>query len=73
MEKIISQEERIRRAEEIYNRRRYENRKDKYYINSQSINRQSENITLNVKSKLAKKMIIQIIVCIIIYAGIYIL
>ena len=26
MERILSQEERIRRAEEIYNRRRYENR-----------------------------------------------
>lgn len=69
MERIVSQEERIRRAEEIYNRRRYENRSN----NSYSARRQTEDISIDIKSKMAKKMVIQMIICVIIYAAIYVI
>ena len=49
MERIISQEERIRRAEEIYNRRRYEDRNTYYARNK---NRQDEDISSSIKIKL---------------------
>lgn len=69
MEKAISQEERIRRAEEIYNRRRYENR-DRYYQPTSRI--RSENKTvIKTKKKIIRKMLIQIFVCTIIYLLIY--
>lgn len=62
MEKIISTEERIRRAEEIYQRRR-----------NQGV-RLTGN-TVNISSKpdvsLFKKMICKIIICIIIYSAFY--
>ena len=61
MERIMTVEEKIRRAEEIYERRR-----------------QGENkpiATVNVREKkdikLLKKMIIQILICVLIYLGIY--
>lgn len=69
MERIVSQEERIRRAEEIYNRRRYENRSN----NSYSSRRQNEDISIDIKAKMAKKMVVQMIICVIIYAAIYII
>lgn len=68
MERIISQEERIRRAEEIYNRRRYEDRNTYYARNK---NRQDEDISSSIKIKLVKKMVIQMLVCVLIYAVIY--
>lgn len=69
MEKAISQEERIRRAEEIYNRRRYENR-DKYYQTAPRT-RIKDRTTTRAKKKIIRKMIIQILVCTIIYLLIY--
>lgn len=69
MEKSISQEERIRRAEEIYNRRKYENR-DKYYQTAPRT-RIEDRTTTRAKKKIIRKMIIQILVCTIIYLLIY--
>ena len=62
MERAISVEERIRRAEEIYEKRR------------QGVNRPITKVPVNNQKKdvkLLKKMIIQILVCISIYMGIY--
>ena len=62
MERAISVEERIRRAEEIYEKRR------------QGANRPITKVPINNQKKdvkLLKKMIIQILVCISIYMGIY--
>lgn len=62
MERTLSQEERIRRAEELYYRRR----------NAVSAPRTRE-ITVNPKKnyKLLKKIIVQVVVCIGIYLAIY--
>ena len=58
MEKILTSEEKIKRAEEIYNRRRLEGYRNK-------------TATVSVNSKkdymLLKKMIIQILICFVIY------
>lgn len=58
MEKILTSEEKIKRAEEIYNRRRVEGYRNK-------------TATVSVNSKkdyiLLKKMIIQILICFVIY------
>lgn len=63
MERTISVEERIRRAEEIYEKRRQgENR---------PITKVTVNNTQKKDIKLLKKMIVQILVCISIYLGIY--
>ena len=63
MERAISQEERIRRAEEIYSRRKSQN------------SRREEYATLNVGEKreygLFKRMAIQIIACLMIYSAFY--
>lgn len=64
MERAISVEERIRRAEEIYEKRR------------QGANRPITKVPVNSQkkdAKLLKKMIIQILVCISIYMGIYVI
>ncbi len=66
MEKTMSMEEKIRRAEEIYMRRKGQNIELSRDKNNQ-INTQKKDI------KLLKKMIIQIIVCILIYGIIYII
>lgn len=62
MERILSQEERQRRAEELYNRR-------------QNAVNTVRTTTVNVKHKkdykLLKKIFVQIIICILIYAVIY--
>lgn len=66
MERTISQEERIRKAEEIYNRRRQENNRtyrEKYARNEE----RNENI--NIKGRMLRRLIIQILVCLIIYLG----
>ena len=66
MEKTMSVEEKIRRAEEIYMRRKGQKIELSRDKNNQ-INTQKKDI------KLLKKMIIQIIVCILIYGIIYII
>ena len=67
MERIMSVEEKIRRAEEIYKRRRGEN------INKQATVNINANTNDNNKDvRLLKKMILQIIVCMFIYFVIYI-
>lgn len=61
MERTMSVEEKIRRAEEIYERRK------------QGISKQVATVNVNNKKdiKLLKKMIIQILICITIYLTIY--
>lgn len=74
MEKSISQEERIRRAEEIYSRRRYNNRYGEIlYRSGETRNRYQPQETRKIKGKMINKMIIQMIVCVIIYTCIYML
>lgn len=72
MERILSQEERIRRAEEIYNKRRYENR---YNANQYAyIERRRDSAKPNsvkTKKKIVKKMMLQIVICTIIYFAFY--
>ena len=62
MERVLSQEERIRRAEELYARRRM-------------INESRTSATVNVEGasegKLTKKLMIQFVLCIIIYTCFY--
>ena len=63
MEKALSPEERIRRAEEIYYRRK---------MNTQYKNYARANVSKNKKDfGLLKKMILQILICIIIYVIFY--
>ena len=62
MERTISVEERIRRAEEIYERRKEGNNRPIATVN---VNKEKKDI------KLLKRMIIQILVCILIYLIIY--
>ena len=66
MEKAISSEERIRRAEEIYNRRRMQTNTEKSY--SANI-RSKEKINLG----LFKKMFLQIVICLLIYLIFYLI
>ena len=65
MEKFISQEERIRRAEEIYNRR---NKSNNCHYKEERKNLKDKS---NNKKKIKNKMIIQIIICTIMYFIIY--
>ena len=63
MERVLSDEEKIRRAIEISQRRN-----NRYRVT----NIQKENITNNKKEyKLFKRMFVQIIICILIYSGFY--
>ena len=62
MERVMSTEDKIRRAEEIYNRRR---------TNQLKTRTTKVNINNNKDIKLLKKMIIQIIVCLSIYSLFY--
>ena len=74
MEKSISQEERIRRAEKIYSRRRYNNRNgESLYRSGETRNRYQPQETRKIKGKMIDKMIIQMIICVIIYTCIYML
>ena len=74
MEKSISQEERIRRAEEIYSRRRYNNRNgESLYRSGETRNRYHPQETRKIKGKMINKMIVQMIACVIIYTCIYML
>ena len=65
MEKVLSQEERIRRAEELYNRRRGLN--DSNYRNSYRYNYKEDNVKITFR----KRVVYQIIVCLIIYLVLY--
>ena len=67
MEKTLSQEERIRRAEEIYNRRRmeYEKNFSKRYINYSPKSKRS------LKERIIRKMLLQVFICLAIYIGLY--
>lgn len=64
MERVISPEERMKRAEEIYYRRKAQGVR----VTTTSVNIGKEN-----KISLGKKMIIQIIVCLIIYLGFWLI
>ena len=64
MERVITPEERMRRAEEIYNRRRVQNR---VRVSSSNVN------TGNKKYKLYKKLILQIAICFVIYFIFYLI
>lgn len=66
MEKAISPEERIRRAEEIYARRKSGNM-------GTSIPYARVNVGETRKARPIRKMLIQICICIVIYAGFYVL
>lgn len=68
MEKMISVEERIRRAEEIYNRRNSINGNERYTYKDYSKNKNQ-----NKNYKIIKKMIIQIIICFMVYAIFYVI
>ena len=59
MERIVSPEERLRRAEEIYYRRRNQGVR----VSTATVNVGSKN-----KTTIGKKMVIQILVCVIIYS-----
>ena len=63
MERTISSEERIRRAEEIYNRRKIQN--------GVRVSTSRVNTTSNSKLKLYKKLIKQILTCFAIYLAFY--
>lgn len=65
MERTVSQEERIRRAEEIYNRRRIANG---VRVSSSSVNRAEKK-----KVSLFKKMIMQLVICSVIYIIFYLI
>lgn len=64
MEKTLSPDEKIKRAEEIYYRRK-----------QQDINRKSAKVNVSSKKDfgMLKRMILQIVICIVIYSGIYII
>ena len=64
MERTISSEERIRRAEEIYRKRR-SNDNIRIYSN--------KNERINSKQNIIKKMILQMLICLMIYFIIYLI
>lgn len=68
MERTMTPEERIKRAEEIYNRRNnYRNNYNTHRIREEKIDSQTG------KKKLAKKMLVQIGICTLIYAFIFLI
>ena len=60
MDRLISDEERIRRAEDVLERRR-----------NTDLRISSDNFTKSEPTSKVKKMFIQILVCLLIYCGIY--
>ncbi len=64
MERVVSSEERIRRAEEIYNRRRMQTG---VRVPSSRVNTYNRNETFPDKYKLYKKLILQVAICFVIY------
>lgn len=65
MERTISQEERIRRAEELYNKRRQDRNDRMYYYTKQ------DRTGNGIKARITKKVVAQLIVSLAIYLGIY--
>lgn len=69
MERVLTQEERIRRAEEIYLRRK--NTRPQYRDTRETINARQEP---KIKSiKLFKKMALQIVICLLLYCIFYLI
>lgn len=68
MERTISVEERIRKAEEIYNRRRQDNVR---IYGDRSNRNETKYQDSTVKRKITKKILIQIAVCLVIYLALY--
>lgn len=66
MEKTLSVEEKIRKAEEIYYRRKGVNNEQKY-VKREQVDESKKDV------KLLKKMVVQIVICLIIYAAFYII
>lgn len=66
MEKTMSVEEKIRKAEEIYYRRKGVNNEQKY-VKREQVDESKKDV------KLLKKMVVQILICLIIYAAFYII
>lgn len=64
VERVISSEERIRRAEEIYNRRRMQTG---VRVPSSRVNTYNRGETFPDKYKLYKKLILQVAICFVIY------
>ena len=62
MERVLNQDERIRRAEEIYARRR----QNMQYRTSATV-----NVDRTQPNNLTKKLLIQFVVCLLIYSGFY--
>ena len=69
MERVLTQEERIRRAEEIYLRRK--NREPNIEYKNVAVDRTQEKI--NNKSKLLKRTFLQIIICLLLYCIFYLI
>ena len=69
MERVLTQEERIRRAEEIYLRRK--NREPNIEYKNIAVDRTQEKI--NNKSKLLKRTFLQIIICLLLYCIFYLI
>lgn len=70
LERAISSEERIRRAEEIYNRRRMQTG---VRVPSSRVNTYNRNESFPDKYKLYKKLILQIAICFVIYFIFYLI
>lgn len=70
LERVVSSEERIRRAEEIYNRRRMQTG---VRVPSSRVNTSNRNETFPDKYKLYKKLILQIAICFVIYFIFYLI
>ncbi|MCL2355201.1 MAG: hypothetical protein FWC68_04980 [Oscillospiraceae bacterium] len=67
MERILTPDERIRRAEEIYYRK-------KIQANYQGVNRTGNSIlSKNSNFGMLKKMLFQILICVLIYSGFYLM
>lgn len=65
MERALSAEERIRRAEEIYQRRKVEN--------GVRVPTSNVNVNKNVEYRLFKKLVLQIVICLLIYFIFYLI
>jgi len=67
LERILTPDERIRRAEEIYYRK-------KIQANYQGVNRTGNSIlSKNSNFGMLKKMLFQILICVLIYSGFYLM
>lgn len=69
MERILSSDERLRRAEEMYYRKRGGVIKE----NNKTVSTKTANTPISTKKYLLKKMIIQISICFIVYCSYYVI